>query len=682
MYEAFYGLREKPFNLTPDPRFLYLSEKHKEAFAHLLYGIKNRTGFVMVSGEIGTGKTTVCRTLLTRLDENTEVAFLSNPAFSSIELLRTVNEQFGIPTQGDTVKELCDELNHHLLERHSRGKTCVLLIDEAQTLSPELLELLRLLSNLETESEKLVQIVLVGQPELVATLALPELRQLDQRITARYHLKPLNRREALQYIAYRLRVAGGRRKVRFTPRAVKAIHRASGGIPRVINALCDRALLIGYTLESREITVPIVKRSVQEIRGEPVRVKKTRQPWVLARYLPAPALVAAAVLIILFGKYVAEPFAERLPLSYASAPPQVPGTMSSISVGLPPANITPVHEEVQSVPQEASLQAPQSSLAGLIDGADPQLIRNAALLALLRAWDVPLVGTYPANDSLDSIADFAFAHGVGCEVLPISFPQLVSVNLPLLAKVTGDRQTVWLGLVSLNEKDVRIVTGIAETTLMSREEFEKRYLDIAVVVWRDPTPDASLLRSGDKGERVRWLQEQLRTLGLLDGLFSGAYEAETVAAVRKLQAMTGLKEDGIFGPKTRMVLLSRLPEFAGPTLRAQFEQASETALSAEPLQEVSSGEPVAAAGTAGGQQPAKDAPATVSIPSELATASDEFEDKESDGFGEAALDSAAPSPPETVTQDTGRAATPPSVSGLPIIPSHLESEGEPAPTHS
>jgi len=259
MYEAFYGLNEKPFNLTPDPRFLYLSAKHKEAFAHLLYGIRNRCGFVMVSGEIGTGKTTICRSLLKQLDPDTEVAFIFNPKLSPVELLQTINSDFGIASKAETVRGLIDELNAHLLDRAAAGKNCVLIIDDAQILGTETLEQIRLLSNLETETEKLLQIVLIGQPELAKKLELTELRQLNQRITARYHLGTLGGDETLHYIAFRLRVAGGRKKVKFNRAAVRTVHRISGGTPRVINALCDRALLIGYTRETRHITPAIVR---------------------------------------------------------------------------------------------------------------------------------------------------------------------------------------------------------------------------------------------------------------------------------------------------------------------------------------------------------------------------------------------------------------------------------------
>jgi len=268
MYEAFYQLSEQPFNFTPDPRFLYQSEKHREAFAHLLYGIGRRSGFVMVTGEIGTGKTTICRALLNQLDPDIEMAYIFNPSLSPDELLRKINQEFGVDSEAPTLKELNDALNKHLIERNALGKNCVLVIDEAQNLTPGVLEQIRLLSNLETKTQKLIQILLIGQPELLQHLQLTQLRQLNQRIVARYHLSQLDQQETEEYIAYRLAVAGGENTVHFTPSALRAIYRFSGGTPRVINAICDRSLLIGYIKEVHEITAAIVKQAAQEVSGE------------------------------------------------------------------------------------------------------------------------------------------------------------------------------------------------------------------------------------------------------------------------------------------------------------------------------------------------------------------------------------------------------------------------------
>ena len=274
MYEAFYELTERPFNFTPDPHFLYPSNQHKEAIAHLLYGIQRRSGFVMLTGEIGTGKTTLCRALLEQLGPDTEVAYIFDPSLYPDELLRKINREFGINSTGSTFKELNDELNGYLIERNTDGKNCVLLIDEAHNLTPGALEQIRLLSNLETETRKLLQIVLVGQPELLQHLQLTRLRQLNQRIVVRYHLTQLDRNETAEYVAYRLSVAGEQNTVHFMRGALRAIYRFSAGTPRLINAICDRALLVGYTLKTRDITAVIVERAAKEIRGESVELRK------------------------------------------------------------------------------------------------------------------------------------------------------------------------------------------------------------------------------------------------------------------------------------------------------------------------------------------------------------------------------------------------------------------------
>ncbi|MGC9053719.1 MAG: ExeA family protein, partial [Candidatus Hydrogenedens sp.] len=289
MYESFYGLKEKPFSLTPDPKYLFLSEKHKEAFAHLLFGIKNRMGFIMVTGEIGTGKTTICRALLSQLDPDTELAFIFNPCLNPVELLKRILTEFGVQTKADTLLDLTDQLNEFLLSKSRQQKNCVLVIDEAQNLTPSVLEQIRLLSNLETEKEKLLQIVLIGQPELLDRLKLHELRQLNQRITARYHLNALDEQETRQYIAYRIHIAGGKKRIQFAPKAYKLIYKHSKGIPRLINSICDRALLVGYTREKKVIDQYIVKQALKELHGQlenpqPTPIRK--KDW--KKLIPSP----------------------------------------------------------------------------------------------------------------------------------------------------------------------------------------------------------------------------------------------------------------------------------------------------------------------------------------------------------------------------------------------------------
>jgi len=265
MYTAFYGLREKPFSLTPDPHYLYLAAPHREALAHVLYGIEQGEGFIAVTGEVGTGKTTLCRTMLQRIGSDTEVAYIFNPSLSGEELLRAINIEFGLLTEGRTRVELADQLNEFLLEMKRAGRRVLLLVDEAQNLEASTLEEIRLLSNLETSTAKLIQILLFGQPELDELLDSKELRQLRQRISVRWSLAPLTASEVSEYVRHRLRIAAGCECNIFSERALREIHRRSRGIPRLVNVLADRAMLGGYGGGVREIGPDLVNQAAREI---------------------------------------------------------------------------------------------------------------------------------------------------------------------------------------------------------------------------------------------------------------------------------------------------------------------------------------------------------------------------------------------------------------------------------
>ncbi len=281
MYEEFYGLKEKPFNLTPDPRFFFLSENHREAFEHLLYGIREKEGFILITGEVGTGKTTLCRALLNKIGSSaTDSALVFNPMLSEQELLQCILSDFGVQSSATAKKELLDELNQFLLRQLTINRNSVLIIDEAQNLALPVLEEVRILSNLETEKEKLLQIILMGQIELKDKLSLPRLRQLNQRISIRYQLQPLGREEIPRYIQHRLMVAGSPGDINFTSGATREIGRYSQGIPRLINLASDRALLAGYAEQNREILRRTVIKGLKSLQGEespqPRRVLRRR----------------------------------------------------------------------------------------------------------------------------------------------------------------------------------------------------------------------------------------------------------------------------------------------------------------------------------------------------------------------------------------------------------------------
>lgn len=606
MYEAFYGLREKPFNLTPDPKYLYLSDKHKEAFAHLLFGIKNRSGFVMVSGEIGTGKTTICRNLLNQLDAETDLAFVFNPSLNPVELLKKINREFGVSADADTVLELTELLNAYLLEAAAAGRSCVLVIDEAQNLSPQVLEQIRLLSNLETEKDKLLQIILIGQPELAEKLALKELRQLNQRITARYHLKPLNEQETLQYIAYRLHVAGGRKKVHFSKQAIRAVYKRSGGTPRVINALCDRALLIGYTQEAHVITGPIVKKAAQEIRGEKMPGKSAWRQSA-RRWLPSPALVVAAVLVLALARFFAFPLEQAARelgvfnrfLSADGPLPADPRVRSSSTAGAIGPDVRDPARDAADVLVDSALArrlvdrltAPEKAQPDMGSAAlaelTPDTARQAAAAALLRAWNMAPVGAYPESDDPAALAAFATQNGMAVEQLSPALEQLAVMDLPAFVRMRDGDRALWTALLGIEGNTLRLSGAMGEVIEIGRDDFRARYAGDAVLPWKDPTPNAPPLTPGYTSRSVLRLKEQLHQIGRIPAAeINDRYDAKTASAVARLQAESGLLVDGISGKQVRMVLSSLSGEIETPSLSGR-----ESAIRPKPEQAVAAAPP-------------------------------------------------------------------------------------------
>ncbi len=332
VYEKFFYLKENPFNITPDPRFLYLSRKHQEALDLLFFGVSERKGFLMLSGEVGTGKTTICRTLLDKLNAKVKSAMILNPLLSDIELLMAINEDFGLKADSPSLKEQLDILNSFLLEKAKHAGNAVVIIDEAQNLSPKALEMIRLLSNLETEKMKLLQIVLVGQPELREKLKLPELRQLNQRIVVRYHLGSLNFEETKTYIFKRLTIAGGKGNIRFTSTALKSIYEASSGIPRLINIICDRSLTAAFVAGKRVIDEEVEQKAVYELDMDGTLKKDIEIPhkksWGRSRrpgaryisYMTASAVIVAVMFAVWWNnRKPAMPPLAAAPRQYQSA---------------------------------------------------------------------------------------------------------------------------------------------------------------------------------------------------------------------------------------------------------------------------------------------------------------------------------------------------------------------------
>jgi len=580
MYESFYGLREKPFNLTPDPRFLYLSKRHKEAFAHLLYGIRNRSGFVEITGEVGTGKTTICRTLLEQVGPEVEIAFIFNPYLSATELLRAVNEDFGIKSSAVTKKELIDELNAHLLDRRQEGKNCVLLIDEAQDLSAPVLEQIRLLSNLETDKEKLLQIVLVGQPELKEHLTTPEMRQLDQRITARYYLKPLDKGEIVGYVGHRITRAGGRGKIRFTRAALKLLYKYSGGTPRLINAVCDRALLIGYTRETKEISPAIIKQAIKEIEGEKVKIKR-REAVGKHRRWPAAVFATLAVLAVIAGGYYV----------LAVWPGALPGALS----GLPRFGRTePVAPPINPVeppqPPQPEVQAPdperdlESEFMEFLRSLGYRAAKRDSALAILECWGISreqLPSTW--GTGFIDLFETAGAAGLRCSAVRADMRKLQLIGLPCILELylPGDERPVYVFVKKLREENGQEIATVFPVPDAEEEFpfewFTRYWYGRTFYYWRDFERVPEILALSGVGDAVRWLQMQLKEAGFYEGEITGGYGAATMQAVMEFQREYKLDDDGITGPNTRMAIYSVLDKYDTPKLRVEPSASQEDA---------------------------------------------------------------------------------------------------------
>ena len=429
MYLEHFKLTERPFSITPDPRFLYMSARHREALAHLLYGLGESGVFVQLTGEVGTGKTTICRCLLEQVPENVDIALVLNPKVTSTELIATVCDELGIeyPADNTSIKSLTDVLNRYLLDAYARGRRTVLIIDEAQNLSADVLEQVRLLTNLETSTQKLLQVILIGQPELRTLLARDDMRQLSQRVTARYHLDPISRDEADAYIKHRLQICGTTQTL-FNKRAIDRIQQLSGGIPRLINVLCDRSLLGAYVEGKAQVDPKVVKKAAHEVLAE---AERTPEDGGGLRWIAAglTVLVLAALAAVLqpwkqqTGVVVVAPVTEqavpagsmrreKLPVAAVVKPVAEPvERLPEVVVERLPEVVVEVEPDEMVVPEAEQQPQPETrSLASLLADTDSSNYR-AAWTELLALWSVVL----PESVKPD-FCDFAKQYGLLCMV--------------------------------------------------------------------------------------------------------------------------------------------------------------------------------------------------------------------------------------------------------------------------
>ncbi|WP_420465267.1 AAA family ATPase [Panacagrimonas sp.] len=593
MYAQYFNLREMPFSITPDPAYLYMSPRHQEALGHLLFGTGQYGGFVQLTGEVGTGKTTVVRTLLEQQLDGVEVAMLHNPRQSEQEFVQSICDELRVPYAREpaapTLKDLIDALNRHLLANHAAGKRTVVIIDEAQNLSPGVLEQVRLLTNLETHKEKLLRVMLVGQPELSELLARPELRQLASRITARYHLTPLAEDETAEYIRHRLNVAGSQEML-FPPEAVAEVQRRTHGVPRLINVLCDRALLGAYAAQLRAVTPELVTGAAEEVLGN----TRARRPRDLAESgglweqldrrigsrLPQISvspleglLIAVAFMIggaLLYQTLVNWSFSEAPPaadgaVTAISAPPSAgasapaPDEVATAAPATPPAIAPPSAPEVArpSIPPAAAEPSPLDPAA-----LERLLARNTTLAQLtnrlIRLWDSGIRVPRNAN-----VCRSLRAQGLECYRTNGSLKDLRQMDRPAILTLTdddGDKRHLLIAQLTEDRARFDTADGLVDVAL---DDLRLAWTGEMFLLWRRETRQVQLA-PGQRGPDIVWLRERLGEMMGKPVSRSDRYDASLKEEVRLFQEARDLIADGVVGIRSRIALSDPAP--GTPTL--------------------------------------------------------------------------------------------------------------------
>jgi general secretion pathway protein A len=593
LYLSFFGLNEAPFSITPDPAFVYLSVVHRDALAHLVYGVGQggASGFVQLTGEVGTGKTTLCRCLMEQVPENTRVALILNPLVTPRELLATICEELDIDTSdiADSNKAMVDSLNQYLLKQHIAGRRVVVVIDEAQNLSPEALEQVRLLTNLETDKDKLLQMVLLGQPELRQLLQRQNLRQLSQRITARYHLMPLGQDETQAYVRHRMEVAGASRNP-FGRRAMRVLYRRSAGVPRLINIIADRALTGAYSKEAHAVNAKLIHEAANEVQPSEARVRSNHWPWAIS------TAAAVALLVITIGlsgivpfKSGSEPFrVESEPRSAGSPAESLPEPAASPSTDLTEPEVSPYAHlpEPDGSLAEAEAEPLIDDPAGIdaIGGVsesgilqpDPKLLpatldnfwldnqHEQAWQALADLWQ-----DGERADDMQSACDGVEGTGYACLRDHGSWARVQQLGLPALIVLQGD-DTRFLLLRGMTPDG--LLLGSDDSPLeVSRQAVENQWLGEFIVLWPQAPDWPGQVRRGESGAAVDIIMQMAAFADPAwhgGGVFDENFELWLVA----FQKRHGLKADGIVGPNTLLYLLA--PTITSPRLVTEADESS------------------------------------------------------------------------------------------------------------
>ncbi|MEQ8486031.1 MAG: AAA family ATPase [Pseudomonadales bacterium] len=586
MYEGHFNLQQTPFSIAPDPAFLYLSEGHQEALAHLLYGFSHG-GFVLITGEVGTGKTTLLRNLVKQTPADLDVAFVLNPRLTVRELLETICDELGVayPEGGSlSVKQYIDALNRHLLDTHTAGRGTVVIIDEAQNLSPAVLEQIRLLTNLETDKRKLLRIILLGQPELGDLLARNELRQLAQRITARYHLRGLTREDTYAYVIHRLSRAGGSGHL-FSRGALRQLYRISRGIPRIINLVADRAMLGAYVEGKPRVSAGHVRRAAAEVMGRPRPLRR----W-LAAGLVATTAAGAASAYLLWPAMTGSPPAAVQPAQTdvaadAAVRPDADAAADAVEAAAAPAEAAAPLQEAAAVGTAARppQQAPEPAAEAASATAPPDPITapaasdvgRAPVASELRPPDIPAFQSqrlaYQAvfqrwGANLDAWSDstipcnFAPSAGLQCLSRTGSWSDIRQLDLPVVLELWGQGSAPYYAAVTGFDGDAIDLHLGSEQLRVGQATLRDAWFGSYVVLWQMPPDYQGTLKRGDRHPSVAWLRSQLENLGV-DSTASGErafFDAALQDAVIAFQRQESLLADGIVGPATWIRLSQRL----------------------------------------------------------------------------------------------------------------------------
>ncbi len=580
MYEDYFRFRQKPFSIAPDPSFLYLSERHREALAHLMYGLQTDGGFVLITGEVGTGKTTLIRSLIDSVPENLDVAFILNPRLTVSELLETLCDELGITTRDNepsTNKHQIDRLNRHLLRTHALGRSTVVIIDEAQNLTSEVLEQIRLLTNLETNERKLLRVILLGQPELAELLDRSEMRQLAQRITARYHLAALGPDDTRAYVAHRLTLAGGNPHL-MTHSATRKLYELSGGIPRLINVIADRALLGAYVESATKVSARIVRKAARETFGK-------RTGWSPTAWLGAAVLMAAMVggAWAIWDRSPAGSARETATTSgsssaveqvivvsdgaSATAAAQMPNSEAPTVSTTPPTRPDSTPSIVDSVAADADSadlanisQAPGADPLARPNAASSYQLQRAAYAAVFGRWDAEFDGNrLPCNQAPSA--------GLQCLKLNGALTDVLRLDHAAVVELWDDQpEPYYAALLSRSGNAFTIVLG-EQTVEVTAEELATHWYGTYIVLWKMPPDYRGNLQLGDAGPSVAWLRQNLAVAQQID-LRSPEpqfFDQDLQSALIHFQRDHALIPDGIAGPITWITVNSARSD-GGPRL--------------------------------------------------------------------------------------------------------------------